>query len=141
MAAWSMLLPVLKRAVPLRRLVVLMWTTGGNVRSEAREQAVIALSARVARVRPRLRSNCLERSLLAYRFLAQAGADPRLVLAVGSVEGGVVGHAWVTLDGKPVHEPRAAVESFAPLIEFGPRGEATDFRQAGHGEGLPRVWR
>jgi hypothetical protein len=141
MVTWSMLLPVLKQALPLRRLVALMWTSGRVDRSDEQEKRIIGLSARVTRLRPHLRSNCLERSLLAYRFLARAGADPRLVLGIGIVEGAVVGHAWVTLDGEPVHETRDAVESFARLIEFGSRGEATELGHAGHGEELPRVWR
>ncbi len=141
MVVWSMLLPVLKRALPLRRLVALMWTTGQADRSDEQERRIIALSARVTRLRPRLRSNCLERSLLTYRFLARAGADPRLVVGVSTLEGAIVGHAWVTLDGEPIHERREAVESFARLIEFGPGGEATEARHAGHEDGLPRVWR
>jgi hypothetical protein len=140
MVVWSVLLPVLKRAVPLRRLAPLMWTTGRAKRSEEQERRIIALSARITRLRPRLRSNCLERSLLAYRFLARAGADPHLIVGVSTLEGAIVGHAWVTVDGEPVHEPREAVESFARLIEFGPQGEATEARHAGHADELPRVW-
>lgn len=136
-----MLLPVLKRVLPLRRLVALMWTTGRADRSDERERQIIALSARVTRLRPRLRSNCLERSLLTYRFLSRTGADPRLVMGVGTFEGAIVGHAWVMLDGEPVHERREAVESFARLVEFGPGGHATEARHAGDGDALPRMWR
>jgi hypothetical protein len=141
MVVLSILLPVLKRVLPLRRLAPLMWTTGQDERSEEQERRIIALSARITRLRPRLRSNCLERSLLAYRFLARAGADPHLVVGVSTLEGAIVGHAWVTLDGEPVHERREAVESFARLIEFGPGGEASEFRRAGRGDEQPRVWR
>jgi Transglutaminase-like superfamily len=118
-----------------------MWTAGPADRSDVQERQIIALSSRVTRLRPRLRSNCLERSLLAYRFLARAGADPRLVMGISTDAGVIVGHAWVALDGKPIHEPPAAVESFAPLIEFGPRGEATPGAQSDDAQELPRVWR
>jgi transglutaminase superfamily protein len=141
MVVLSVLLPVLKRALPLRRLVPLMWTTGKAERSHEQERRIIALSARITRLRPRLRSNCLERGLLTYRFLARAGADPHLVVGVTTFEGAIVGHAWVTLDGEPVHELREAVDGFARLIEFGPQGEATEARHPGHGDELPRVWR
>jgi len=105
-----------------------------------REQwVIINLSARVARIRPGLRANCLERSLLTYRFLARAGADPHLVVGVKRVTGNIVGHAWVTLDGEPIHERRKEVEAFARLVEFGPRGRAID-GNAEHEEPLPHVW-
>ena len=120
------MLPLLKRALPLQRLAALMWTTGESNRSIGEERRIITLSARITRLRPRLRSNCLERSLLAYRFLARAGADPRLVVGVDTQEGTVVGHAWVTIDGEPIHEKHDAVESFTRLVEFGPAGSPTN---------------
>jgi hypothetical protein len=140
MILWSLLLPVLKRMLPLRRLVMLMWAAGpgGQARGEARP--IVVLSASLTRLRPRLRSNCLERSLLAYRFLSRAGADPRLVIGVGNVDGKMAGHAWVTLDGVPVHEPPETVVGFAPLVEFGREGRPTDGRDLTD-ERLPRVWR
>ena len=141
MVVWAIVLPVLKRALPLQRLVPLMWRTSQAERSHEQERRIIALSARITRLRPRWRSNCLERSLLTYRFLARAGADPRLVVGVSTLEGAIVGHAWVTLDGEPVHERPEAVESFARLIEFGAQGEATEARHAEHGDEIPRVWR
>lgn len=129
---WSLALPALKRAVPLRTLVAFMWTEGRSERSIDRESRIIELSANLTRLRPRLRSNCIEQSLLAYRFLARAGADPRIVLGVSTSAGGqILGHAWVTLDGEPVHEPRHAVDGFAPIVEFGARGEAAKLGRSG----------
>jgi Transglutaminase-like superfamily len=137
MAAWSLLLPMLKRFVSVRRLVALMWTDGPTDRSPEREHGVVELSARVTR----LRSNCLERSLLAYRFLARAGADPHLVVGVGSVDGVIAGHAWVTLDGVPVHDPPETVQRFVPVIEFGREGKGINPSDAASGDRLPHVWR
>lgn len=136
MVAWSLALPVLKHVIPIRRLVCMMWSPGTGARSPDRVQAVISLSARVTRARP----NCLERSLLAYRFLSRTGADPRLVLGIGRLDGTLSGHAWVTLDGVPVHEAPEAISGFTPLVEFGPDGRPVDLR-AGEMPGLPRVWR
>jgi hypothetical protein len=126
MAAWSVVLPLLRRVVPVRRLARLAWAGSTGVRDAARERQIVRLSAALPRLRLRRRdANCLERSLLAYRFLAQASANPALVIAVRREgEAGVVGHAWTTVDGRPVHESEAAVGDFVPLVEFGPGGLA-----------------
>jgi Transglutaminase-like superfamily len=137
MAAWSLLLPALKRFVPVRRLVVLMWTDGRTDRSPEREREVIEFGARVTRAR----ANCLERSLLVYRFLARAGADPHLVVGVGSVDGVIAGHAWVTVDGIPVHDPPETVQRFLPVIEFGREGKVINHSDAASGDRLPHLWR
>jgi len=123
MGAWSVLLPLLKRLVPLRRLARVAWARSDRTREPRREREIVRLSAALPRLRlPRREANCLERSLLAYRFLAQANADPTLVVAVRRSDDAVVGHAWVTVDGLPVHEREAAVREFVPLVEFGRRG-------------------
>jgi hypothetical protein len=134
MAAWSLLLPALKRLVPLRRLAALMWRSGTIERSPERERAIILFSARVTR----RRANCLERSLLAYRFLARAGADPHLVVGVTNVDGVIAGHAWVTVDGVPVHDPLEGLDRFAPLVLFA-HGEAVELSDAADPAEL-RIW-
>jgi len=129
MAGWSITLPLLKRVLPLRTLVQLTWVGGTRGRASAREQQIVRLSALLPRFRfPHFRANCLERSLLAYRFLAEANANPTLVIAVRRAEAEVVGHAWVAVDGRPVHESEAAVRDFVPLVEFGSRGFPADDR-------------
>jgi hypothetical protein len=122
MAGWSLVLPLLKRVMPLRSLVRLMWLDGRVQRSAHREHAIAQFSERLTRRRPSFHGNCLERSLLAYRYLAETNADPRLVIAVSAREDGVVGHAWVTVDDRPVHDSDADVGEFAPIAEFGTGG-------------------
>ena len=117
-----------------------MWATSGTRSSPAGEQRIVDLAARLTRLRPGRRSNCLERSLLAYRFLSGAGADPHLVLGVGRSEGRVVGHAWITLDDAPVLESSEALDELAPVAVFGSHGTrlmTTD----GAPVALPREWR
>jgi hypothetical protein len=58
-----------------------------------------------------------------YRFLSEAGAAPRLLVGVGGADS-VLGHAWVILDGEPVHETRASLEEWAPVLAFGAGGAA-----------------
>jgi hypothetical protein len=137
MAGWSLLVPLLKRLLPLKALTRLMWAEGRRVRSPERERQIMRLSFLLARLRPpSFRSNCLERSLLAYRFLAQLNADPRLVIAVSASESGVVGHAWVTVDDRPVHDSAAEIRQFVSIAEFGAKGLLLG---GTHEEGLDRL--
>jgi hypothetical protein len=123
MGGWSLFLPLLKRLVPLQTLARAMWTDPRWGRSPKLECDIVRFSFVLARLRPpRFRSNCLERSLLAYRFLAQASADPHLVIAVSAAEDSLIGHAWVTIDGRPVHDSTADTSQFVSIAEFGPRG-------------------
>jgi Transglutaminase-like superfamily len=133
MSSWALALPVLKRIVPLRRLAEVMRNEARGPRDPLSERQIVALSSLLARRPPRFRANCLERSLLAYRFLARANADPRLVVGVRSGEQGLLGHAWVTVDGEPIHESVAAISGFSALVEFGPQGDTPEAR-------LPDVW-
>ncbi|MGH2838282.1 MAG: lasso peptide biosynthesis B2 protein [Thermoleophilaceae bacterium] len=120
MAGWRLVLPVLKRALPLSRLVRLMWSQRHpRPRDPAREERIKTLAEALGgpRRNPRL-DNCLERSLVSYRYLARAGAEPELVVGV-SRDQPVRGHAWVRLDGEPV---RDAVEEFEEITAFGRAG-------------------
>jgi hypothetical protein len=136
MAMWSLVLPLLKRVVPLRALARAAWTGGIAERSGVREQEIVRLSGALPRVRPRRGEvNCL---LLAYRFLAQANAEPKLVVGIRQTDHSTVGHAWVTIDGQPVHDSAAVVEQFVPLVEFGPHGRPVAGRGVA-GE-LPDRW-
>ncbi|MFY9578440.1 MAG: lasso peptide biosynthesis B2 protein [Gaiellaceae bacterium] len=139
MGSWALALPILKRVVPLQRLAQVMRDDGCGPRDLAYERQIVALSSLLARLRPpRFRDNCLERSLLAYRFLTRANADPRLVVGVRLGEAGVLGHAWVTLDGEPIHESPAAISEFSQVVEFGPEGAASSSRP--EARRLPDVW-
>jgi transglutaminase superfamily protein len=123
MLAWALLLPVLARTMPLATLAPRLWRE--SRRTEARRAArVIVLSGAIYGRRRPLRDNCLVRSLLAYRFLAEADADPRLVVGVRPGRSSVDGHVWVTVRNLPVHESRASLQEFRPLVVFGRRGRA-----------------
>jgi hypothetical protein len=126
MVAWSVALPVLKRVLPLRMLARLMWREPEGPRRPEREAAVVNTARKIYRFRPsRSRHNCLERSLLAYRFLAEAGADPVLVVGVANPNAKVLGHAWLSVDGEPVDETAHSLEDFTPVVSFGTRGIVT----------------
>jgi hypothetical protein len=67
------------------------------------------------------RDNCLERGLVAYRYLARAGADPTLVVGMPRTPGGH-GHVWVSVDGVAVHDSAARLADFEPVLAFGSDG-------------------
>ena len=120
MAAWAALLPALKRLIRLETLARLAWAEPGE-RRRVDSAKIFALSALLTGRAGTVHGVCYERSLLAYRFLAQQGADPRLVVAVRSDGSKLTGHAWVTVDGQAVGESVEARE-FAPVAVFGRHG-------------------
>jgi hypothetical protein len=124
MCCWALLVPFLKRALPIERLVRVMWAGGRNARPE-RHSLVIQLAWWTSRLQAwRFPENCLERSLVTYRFLALDGADPRLVFGMRRGADGLLGHAWVTVKGRAVQDLSESVHDFTQLIEFGARGQA-----------------
>lgn len=129
MAAWALCLPVLKRVVPLPRLVRMMAaptaaaaTARPGTRDAERERRIVAISRLVYAPLVRADIGCLQRSLLAYRFLGAAGARPSLVVGMRRADGEVHGHAWVTVDGEPAGESAAWVGQFSPAVVFGSEG-------------------
>lgn len=123
MAAWSLAVPLLKRALPLPALVRLAWSRPRGGRG--REQEIVQLAWWTSRLQPRrFPHNCLERSLVTYRFLARAGAQPRLVTGMGRPEGEIMGHVWVTVADRPVQDADEALRAFGRLVEFGDGGRA-----------------
>ena len=126
MVAWSAVLPALKHLVPLHVLTRMMWPRRRSATRSDRASTVTFLARRIYRVRPFLRrDNCLERSLLTYRFLAREGGQPRLVLGAQKSDGAIRGHAWVTIDGRPIMDGHEALEQFTQLVEFGEGGART----------------
>jgi hypothetical protein len=118
MLAWRAILPVLKYFVPLRQLVDLMNVRPHDwARRPDREQRIVTLAERVFDY-GRSSEDCLELSLVTYRYLAAAGADPRLVIAIRTDGGLARGHAWVTVDGVPVHDSPSLLDDFASLVTF-----------------------
>ena len=126
MAPWALALPVLKRGMPLPRLARLMGTSRDRPRDPARERRIARVAWWVSRAQPRqFPDNCLERSLVTYRFLSLAGADPRLVVGLARNDAEIIGHAWVTIDDEPVQDQPDALARFPKLIEFGRDGVPT----------------
>ena len=125
MIGWRLALPLLKRRMPLPRLVAFMWEGDGvSGSSPERRLRVAELTTVVFRSDHRDRpGNCLDRSLVAYRYLSAAGAEPELLMGLRRGDGLLKGHAWVTVDGAPVEESPEPLDQFARVVAF-------------HGEGV-----
>lgn len=95
---WRLVLPWLKVMIPIGRLAP--WIRREASVAAADRPARVAAIDRLAREGGRLviPSNCLERSLLLYRLLSEAGAEPSLVVGVRRTTG-VEAHAWIERGG------------------------------------------
>jgi hypothetical protein len=136
MAGWRLVLPVLKGRRPMTRLVQLMWK-GERARpvTPEREARIAELARIVYRSEHASRQgNCLERSLVLYRYLSAAGADPQLVVGLRSGGEAVRGHAWVTVRGEPVEEPPQSLEGLTRVVSF--RGDGSQPLSRGVSEAL-----
>ena len=122
--AWACVLPALKHMVPVRSLARLMHAPAGVLRRDPAREARIVMFARWAARVPRWKSggNCLERGLIAYRYLGVAGASPTLVVGMGHNDGDVIGHAWVLVDGRPAGETETSLAAYTPVFAFAPDG-------------------
>jgi len=123
---WRAALPLLKRVLPLSRVVALVWPRRCRSAGERDRTRELRIAAGIGLLfggnGTRRRDNCLERSLLAYRFLAEAGGEPQLVWGVRRNKDKLEGHAWVVLDGDPLADPAEEVDSFTPITTFGRGG-------------------
>ena len=120
MGAWSLVLPVLKRVLPLPTLVRVMSRTGSAECSDEKEKQIVRSARRIYRLRRP--GSCLERSLLAYRYLSNTHAEPQLVIGIRRDDRDVLAHAWVLVDGSPLYESSATLEPFLSVVEFSPDG-------------------
>ena len=132
MLGWGLVLRVLKRVVPLERLVrvVAIEPRHGprDLGAERRIGRLARLAHRGSSVKRR--DNCLERSLVAYRYLTAANAAPVLVVGARAGDAGIEGHVWLTVDGEPIHDAQAALDLYTPVMTFGADGRARSLPDA-----------
>jgi transglutaminase superfamily protein len=114
---------LLKHVVPLRWLVRWAWCPPHGPRDLEGERRLAARVCRLSRLTGLLDRDCLQRSLLLYRMLSRAGANPTLVVGFRRMDGRIFGHAWVIVDGYPVIEPEVNLLRFSPMFGFGFGGE------------------
>jgi len=127
-----LLLGVLKHLVPLRSLAKWTWCETTGPRDRLAERRLTANVLRLSKLLQISDRNCLQRSLLLYRLLSAAGADPELVVGLHEHDGKIMGHAWVLVEGKSLVEPEPALLRFSPVLRFGARGALLQGMRAGY---------
>jgi Transglutaminase-like superfamily len=120
MAAWRLVLPALKRRMPLEALIDRMWTQAPAEPAGPEQEARVAdLAAMVFRSEhPYRYGNCLERSLVLCRYLSAAGSDPQLLVGMRRGENELEGHAWVVARGHAVGETPESLEGYGRVVGF-----------------------
>lgn len=122
MAGWALVVPVLKFLIPLPRLVRIVTPRPRRKTAEPyRVQRLTGLLYGSGAFH--LSDNCLERSLVTFRYLAAAGATPTLVVGMRIQDAGYVGHAWVTVDGQLMHDAAELVSTLSPVVAFTADGQ------------------
>ena len=130
MLAWRLVLPVLKRFVSVATLARVMRRRPAPGADEAR---VIRLASWIYGPRPLTGGkNCLERSLVLYRYLSQANPEARLVVGFRNGGHAVEGHAWVAVGSRSMGADTDERGAYAPVVSFGPGGRTIE--RAGHGD-------
>jgi len=120
MLFWRATLPLVKRFIAAERLARLLATHPRAGRTQDLSTAV-----RIARRLWRSADGpCLERSLALYHELGRLGAHPELVLGLGQDENGIVGHAWIEVDRRPLLSSDD-LERFPAVVRFDSRGLRT----------------
>ena len=120
---WSLVLPALKRVVPVRRLAPFLWSKSARERTHIQEMKIAAVVRWIYIFIFPGDTSCLQRSLLLYRYLSKNNSDPVLVTGMRRTEDqNWKGHAWILVDGKPFGESAATIQDFQPLITFGTQG-------------------
>lgn len=119
---WFLAFGALKRFIALPTLVRWSWrrpTRNASRRDAAGIAAYVLRAGALAGIPDR---DCLQRSLLLYRELSAAGLGPELAVGFERVDGGVTGHAWVSVQGDVIGERGLDQTRFVPILRFGERG-------------------
>jgi hypothetical protein len=125
MLGWATALPVAKRRVPLIDLVERA-APSRNEHPARNAELAVALARWVYRI-PVFRDNCLEKSLLTFHYLPAGERGYRLVLGFrGTARDAPPGHAWLTVDGIPVHDTLQSLAGLTPLVSFDESGRRLD---------------
>ena len=130
-AGWSLLMPALRRTLPLPLLTRLLWRRAKAAASPELDRKSTTL---VRWILPSERGGCVTRSLVLYRMLSAQHRDVELVFAMRRLARGWTGHAWIRLDGRPFAEAPSGLDEFTPVVIFGARGAPREAdRSAGGG--------
>ncbi len=112
--------PLLQRVLSLPALVRFY---GGRPRRAVPSPDAARLAQLIRRLlqlnRAMFRPNCVKQSLLLLHFLRRAGRDASIFFGVSKTgENGLHGHAWVSLEGRPVAEAADPLQRFTVTYAF-----------------------
>lgn len=130
-ALLRLLMPCLKRWVPLSRLVPMVALAARRAPKLACERR-LAVKLAWLMFKPLCKSTegrCLERSLTLYFLLLRKRQPAQLVVGARWGEAATSWHAWVCVDDEPVSESEELLAGFVPVVAFdadGNRIEALD---------------
>jgi hypothetical protein len=116
------LLGLLKHLLPLQTLTRWAWCRPEGPRDRQVELRLAGCVLRLSRLAGMADRDCLQRSLLLYHELSRAAAEPKLIVGFERKNGQIFGHAWVTVDGRPVIESESNLLEFSPALSFGSGG-------------------
>jgi len=112
----------LKHLVNLPQLAQWAWRSPATPHDREAARKLVAGVARLSTLIGMGDRDCLQRSLLLYRVLSRAGADPILVVGFYRNADQVLGHAWVIVDGRAIIDRELDVRLFTPMFCFGRDG-------------------
>jgi hypothetical protein len=124
---WRLALAPLKRTVPIATLVRLMATPDGSSTRDAR-RIVELVNWLYAPRRDRELGNCLDRSLVLYRFLSRNDPGTRLVLGMRRGSSELEGHAWVIAGDRAFGDIPTSGGGFVTLATFAADGRRVEVR-------------
>jgi hypothetical protein len=123
--AWRLAVAPLKRTVPVERLVRLMASSSGRPASDA-PRVIELVDWIYGPRRDTDLGNCLDRSLVLYRFLPRNGSSRRLVLGVRRDSGELEGHAWVIVGERVLGATSSSGAEFVSLVAFDAQGRRVE---------------
>jgi hypothetical protein len=118
MLGWRAALPLLRRRMSLTALVELAAHPNAAPDIVAQRRVLRFAHAFYRRTE----GTCLERSLLVFRYLGHAGAAPELVVGFMREGEGLIGHAWVEVEGRPLLELEDPTTRYVSIVRFGSDG-------------------
>jgi hypothetical protein len=124
---WRVALAALKRTVPIPTLVRLMATPGGRSTRDT-PRIVELVDWLYAPRREQDLGNCLDRSLVLYRYLSRNEPGTRLVLGMRRGSSELEGHAWVMAGDRAFGETPASGGGFVTLATFAADGRRVEAR-------------
>ncbi len=127
-ALLRLVMPCLKRWIPLTRLVPAVARVAGRTPKLACERR-LAVKLAWLMFKPLSRSaggRCLERSLTLYFLLLRKRLPAQLVVGAKLGETATSWHAWVCVQDEPVSEPEETLAGFVPVVAFDADGNRID---------------